>query len=586
MNNRQPSTSNTLDTVQKCPTGIKGLDDIVDGGLPRGRTTLVCGGPGCGKTLLATEFLVRGIQLFDEPGVFMVFEETPHELVQNSASLGIDINTLIEQNKLFIDYVFIERSEIEETGEYNLEGLFIRLGSAIDMVGAKRVVLDTLEIIFAGFSDEAILRSEVRRLFRWLKEKGVTAIVTGERGDDTLTRYGLEEYVSDCVILLENRIVNKIANRILRVIKYRGSSHGTDEYPFLISNEGIWVQPVSTMGLLYDVSNERISTGIPKLDEMLSGKGYFRGSCILVSGTAGAGKTSLAASLVDSACRNGENCLYFAFEESTQQIIRNMRSIGIDLQQWVDKGLLLFRAVRPSQFGIEMHLLTMEKAVQESNTSVVVVDPLTNLVTLGSLLEVKSMLVRFIDFLKQKMVTSLFTSLTLGDQAEDTTSIGISSLMDTWILLRSLETNGERNRGLYMLKSRGMSHSSQVREFRLSNNGIDLVDVTIGPDGVLIGSARSEYEARQRIEQLIQQSENEKKRLDLDRKRKSLENQIQLLLAEIASAEAEYEMNLTQQNALNLLQESEVGQLANLRLSKKDSQSNGPAKDLDIGELQ
>ncbi len=345
---KPPSAELADKTLPKSPTGIQGLDQIVNGGLPKGRTTLVCGGPGCGKTLLAVEFLIRGAEQFGEPGVFMAFEETQEDLSKNVASLGIDLQDLIDRQKIFVDYVYLEPSEIEETGEYDLEGLFIRLGSAIDAIGAKRVVLDTIESIFSGFGNEGILRAEVRRLFRWLKEKGVTAIVTGERGEKSLTRYGLEEYVSDCVILLENRMVNKIANRILQVVKYRGSAHGTDEYPFLIGKEGLWVQPITSIGLNYPVSSQRVPTGIPALDDMLGGKGYFRGSSVLISGTAGTGKTSLAASFVDAACRRGERSLFFAFEESTAQILRNMRSIGLDLQGWIDQGLLQFHAARPS----------------------------------------------------------------------------------------------------------------------------------------------------------------------------------------------------------------------------------------------
>jgi len=463
--------------IEKAPTGVKGLDEILTGGLPRGRTTLVCGGPGSGKTLLATEFLVRGALQYGEPGVLMAFEETADELAKNVASLGIDLDALIAREKLFVDYVYIERSEIEETGEYDLEGLFIRLGAAIEAVGAKRVVLDTLETIFAGFGNDSILRSEIRRLFRWLKDRGVTAVVTGERGERSLTRYGLEEYVSDCVILLENRVTDKLASRILRVVKYRGSRHGTDEYPFLIGDDGLWVQPITSLGLEYTVPSGYISSGVHQLDALLAGKGFYRGSSILLSGTAGTGKTSLSASMAEAACRRGERCLYIAFEESTSQIIRNMRSIGMDLNQWVDQGLLRFRASRPSFFGVEMHLLTIQKLVEEFNPSVVVIDPLTSLTTVGSVVEVKSMLVRLIDFFKMHHITTLFTTLTSGEQAEVTTDVDISSLMDTWILVRNRENNGERNRALYVLKARGIAHSTQVREFIMTEHGIELVDV-------------------------------------------------------------------------------------------------------------
>jgi circadian clock protein KaiC len=561
--------------LKKAPSGIRGLDEILGGGLPQGRPTLVCGGPGCGKTLLATEFLVRGAQEYGEPGVFMAFEETETELAKNVASLGIDLESLVAQKKIFIDYVYIERSEIEETGEYDLEGLFIRLGSAIDAVGAKRVVLDTIETIFAGFNDDAILRSELRRLFRWLKEKGVTAIITGERGEKSLTRYGLEEYVSDCVILLESRIQNRIATRILRVVKYRGSRHGADEYPFLIGDHGIWVEPITSLGLNYSVSNGRISSGVPVLDVMLGGLGYYRGSSVLISGMAGTGKTSIAASMADAACRRGDRCLYFAFEESTGQIIRNMRSIGIDLAPWIEQGLLQFHATRPSFFGMEMHLLTIQRLVEEFEPDVVVIDPLTNLITIGNSSEVKSMLTRLIDFLKTKQVTTLFTSLTLGTDAEITSEVGISSLMDTWLLVRNLEYNGERNRGLYILKARGMAHSTQIREFLLTDHGIELVEVFLGPEGVLTGSARETQEAQERMAEAQRQAEIERGRLALERKRKVIEGQIASLQAEIDAEEAEFQQSATRDNARQLFEGEQRGKLTRSRLNVHRDPSNG-----------
>jgi circadian clock protein KaiC len=561
--------------LKKAPSGIRGLDEILNGGLPQGRPTLVCGGPGCGKTLLATEFLVRGAQEFGEPGVFMAFEETEAELAKNVASLGIDLEGLVAQKKLFVDYVYIERSEIEETGEYDLEGLFIRLASAIDAIGAKRVVLDTIETIFAGFSDDAILRSELRRLFRWLKEKGVTAIITGERGETSLTRYGLEEYVSDCVILLESRIENKIAMRLLRVVKYRGARHGADEYPFLIGDDGIWVEPITSLGLSYTVSSERISSGIPVLDEMLDGKGYYRGSSVLISGTAGTGKTSIASSMVDAACRRGERCLYFAFEESTGQVVRNMRSIAIDLEPWTAQGLLHFHATRPSFFGIEMHLLTIQRLVEKVDPSVVVIDPLTNLIAIGNSSEVKSMLIRLIDYLKMKQVTTLFTSLTTGADSEVTSEVGISSLMDTWLLVRNLESNGERNRGLYILKSRGMAHSTQVREFRLTDHGIELVDVYLGPDGVLTGSAREAQEVRERMAEAQRQAEAERRRQALERKRKAIEGQIASLQAEIEAEEAEFRQSATRDNAQQVFEGAQRGKLTRSRVSVGRNPPNG-----------
>ncbi|HYV37611.1 MAG TPA: circadian clock protein KaiC, partial [Gemmataceae bacterium] len=441
--------------LTKAPTGIQGLDEVTGGGLPRGRPTLVCGSAGCGKTLLAMEFLVRGAMQFSEPGVFMAFEETAEELTQNVRSLGFDLDSLGEKKKLLVDYVYVERSEIEETGEYDLEGLFIRLGHAIDTLGAKRVVLDTLEALFGGLSNIGILRAELRRLFRWLKEKGVTAIITAERGEGTLTRHGLEEYVSDCVIVLDHRVNEQTSTRRLRILKYRGTLHGTNEYPFLIDETGISVLPVTSVGLQHKTSTERLSTGVPRLDTMLGGQGVYRGSSVLISGTAGTGKTSLAANCADASCQRGESCLYFSFEESESQMVRNMRSIGLDLATWLKKDLLRFQALRPTAFGLEMHLALIHKLVNSFQPRLLVVDPITSFLKAGTSVESESMLMRLIDFVKDLQITAVFTSLTHGGNFLEQTESGVSSLIDTWLLLRDIELGGERNRGIYVLKSRG-----------------------------------------------------------------------------------------------------------------------------------
>ncbi len=470
-NNHRPPVNPGL---AKTPTGIQGLDEITGGGLPRGRPTLVCGSAGCGKTLLAMEFLVRGITQFGEPGVFMAFEETAAELTQNVRSLGFDLDELVDQKQLAVDFVRIERNEIEETGEYDLEGLFVRLNYAIDSVGAKRVVLDTIETLFSGLSNVAILRGELRRLFRWLKDKGVTAVITGERGDGQLTRHGLEEYVSDCVILLDHRVVDQVSTRRLRVVKYRGTTHGTNEYPFLIDEDGISVLPVTSLGLQHEASTERVSSGIPRLDSMLGGEGYFRGSTILVSGTAGSGKTSLAAHFASAACQRGEKCLYFSFEESPGQLLRNMRSIGIGLQPWVEQDLLHFHSSRAAMHGLEMHLATIHKLVRDFQPRVVIIDPVGSLTAVGTRRDADVMLTRLIDFLKMQEITAFLTSLTNGDDALEQTNVDISSLVDTWLLLRDLELGGERNRVINVLKSRGMAHSNQLREFLLTDHGVEL----------------------------------------------------------------------------------------------------------------
>ncbi len=525
--------------LPKAPTGIQGLDEITFGGLPKSRPTLVVGGAGSGKTLFALEFLVRGALQYDEPGVFMSFEESAKDLAENVASLAWDLDALVADNKLRLDYVHIERSEIEETGDYNLEGLFIRLGEAVDSTGAKRVVLDTVGALFSGFTNTAILRAELRRLFRWLKERGLTAIITSEPGDTTLTRYGLEEYVSDCVIALDHRLAGQVATRRMRIIKYRGTRHGTNEYPFLIGDDGFSVLPITSMGLTHQASSERIPTGIARLDTMLGGKGYFRGSSVLVSGTAGTGKTSIAAHFVHTTCQRGECCLYFAFEESPSQIIRNMRSIGVDLEPWLGKALLTFHAVRPSLYGLEMHLATMYRAIEDLNPTVVVLDPISNMIAMGTQEEVRSMMARIIDYLKIKKITALFTDLTHGGSSLEATGAAVSSLMDAWILLRDIEIGGERNRGLYVLKSRGMAHSNQIREFVLTDKGIDLLDVYAGPSGVLTGTARYQQEAAEKAAALERQQDLDSKQRQLEQKRQALEAQITTLRAEFEIEEQE-----------------------------------------------
>jgi circadian clock protein KaiC len=544
---KQKTEKSSVIGLAKCPTGVAGLDDITKGGLPQGRPTLVCGGAGTGKTLFAMEFLVRGAVEYGEPGVFIAFEETAEELAKNVESLGFDLEKLSRQKKLAIDYVHVDRGEIIETGEYDLQGLFMRIGHAVDSIGAKRIVLDTIESLFAGLSNDFILRGELRRLFRWLKEKGLTAVITAERGTDTLTRQGLEEYVSDCVILLDHRVIDQTATRRLRVVKYRGTSHGTNEYPFLIDEQGFSVLPVTGLSLEHQATSERISSGIPELDAMLGGKGYFRGSTILITGTAGTGKTSLAAHFVDAACRRGERCSYFAFEESESQILRNMSSIGLDLKQWVDKGLLKIKASRPTLLGLEMHLVSMHKELERFKPQNVIIDPVTDFETIGTLGDAKAMLLRIVDFLKTRQITAVFTSLTSEDSAPGSTEVSISSLIDTWLLLRSLEQAGERNRGLYILKSRGMAHSNQIREFILTDHGAKLIEVAIGPDGIVTGSARMAQKAQDASSVLARQQASEAKRRSLAHKHTALEARLKALKAEFDAEANALEMEIEQE---------------------------------------
>ena len=509
-------------TLPKTPTGIRGLDEVTGGGLPRGRPTLVCGPAGAGKTLLAMEFLVRGITQFGESGVFLAFEESRADLVANVASLGFDLAALEAEGKLVVDHVNLIAAELVDAGEWDLEGLFIRLGAAIDAVQATRVVIDTIETLFGAFTDTTTLRSEIRRLFVWLKARGMTVVITGERDEGTLTRRGIEEYVSDCVIVLDHIVSEQTSTRRLCVLKYRGSVHGTNEYPFLIGENGISVQPITSLGLQHSVSNERVSMGVDRLDAMLGGEGPYRGSSVLISGTAGTGKSTLAARFCDAACARGERAIYFAFEESQAQIVRNMSSVAMDLQRWVDEGLLRFRCIRPSLLGLEAHLLAVQNLVEDFDPAVVVMDPISNLASSASGRAVTAMLIRQVDFLKARGVTALFTSLASETQQEPVDQL-VASLIDTGLLLRTLEGNGEHNRVLSVLKSRGMAHSNQVREFLLTDRGIELADVYVGPQGVLTGSARSAQEAREESEAMERQADLQQRRSNLERERQSVE---------------------------------------------------------------
>ena len=531
--------------IEKAPTGISGFDDVTVGGLPVGRPTLVCGSAGCGKTLFATTFLVNGAILYGEPGVFMSFEERAEDLVSNVSSLGYDLNTLIAERRISLDHVRVERSDIEESGEYDLEGLFIRLGFAVDSVGAKRVVLDTIETLFAGLQNAAVLRSELRRLFGWLKDRGLTTVITGERGDGALTRQGLEEYVSDCVILLDNRVEDQITTRRLRVVKYRGSAHGTNEYPFLIDEDGISVLPVTSTNLRHQVSSEVVPTGIPSLDAMFGPGGFYKGSSVLLSGVAGTGKTTITSFILDAACRRGERCMAFIFEESGEQVCRNVASVGLDLGRHVAGGLLRFEAARPTLYGLEMHLARMHRDILSFKPLIVVIDPVSSL--RGPASELHATLLRMVDMLKSRGITAVFTSLRSDGAFDLVGDLGLSSLMDTWIKLLDVEANGERTRTLYVIKSRGMSHSNQVREFQMSKRGISLVDAYVGPEGVLTGTARVVQEAQEEAALLRRQQDAERRRREIARRRTLIARQIAELQASL-EAEEDEEQILHRQN--------------------------------------
>ena len=530
--------------VERCPTGIEGLDEILGGGLPCGAPTLFSGGPGCGKTLFGLEFVVRGAQRFNDNGVFISFEETAEELARNVASCGIDLMSYIKSGKIFVDYIQIDPRAHETAGDYDLEGLFIRLKHAITMVKAKRIVVDSIESLFSGFADAHVLRAEIGRLFRWLKSEGITAIITAEKGEGSFTRHGLEEYLADCVIFLDHRVTDEHSVRRLRVIKYRGANHATDEFPFLIDQDGISVMPISSVELNYRAPRTRISSGVPGLDEMFDGNGFFCGSTVLVSGTAGTGKTTLATNFVNAACGRGEKALYFAFEESESQICRNMESIGLRLHRWVKKGLLRFEAVRPTLTGLEGHLMRMLRCVDRFQPNVVVIDPLTNLLAVGRPSEVKALLTRVIDHFKKLEITALFTSLTEGGHPIEATDVGVSSLIDTWLLLRDIETQGERNRGLYILKSRGMAHSNQIREFLITSHGVQLVDMYVSGDGALVGSARVARETFDREREKLSGDAVRRLRMRKDERRRAYEADVAVRRAELLADLEELERSI------------------------------------------
>lgn len=533
-NRPKSSTQKTknLPIVTKAPTGIPGFDEITYGGLPRGRPSLVCGAAGCGKTLLGMQFLIKGALEYGEHGVFLAFEEREQDLVQNVASLGFDLQAMVDKKQIALDHIHIERSQIEESGEYDLEGLFLRLEYAMDSVNAKRLVIDTLETIFGGLTNYGILRAELRRLFTWLKDRGITTIITAERGDGTLTRHGLEEYVSDCVVVLDHRVHDQISTRRLRIAKYRGSTHGTNEYPFIIDEHGLTVVPITSSLLNHQVSAERTPTGVPKLDTMLGGAGYYRGSTILISGTAGAGKSSLCAHFAQATCAQKRRCVYVSYEESPGQIVRNMSTIGLDLQSLIDKDLLRIVSIRPTSHGLEGHLSHIHKIVKDFQPDALILDPIGTLGGAGADLDTHLMIVRLIDFLKTQGVTTMMSNLTHGGEHSESTSAAISSLVDTWILVNSIESNGERNRGLYVLKSRGMAHSNQIREFVITPRGIDLLEPYIGTGGVLTGAARIAQEDRERAARTARDADQDRAKRLLARKREVMEQRIAALRAE------------------------------------------------------
>jgi len=554
--------------ISKSPTGIEGFDELTLGGLPTGRPALVCGSAGCGKTLFAATFLLNGARDFDEPGVFVTFEERPVDIVSNVASLGFDMDQLVDEGKILIEHIAVDPSELEEIGDYDLEGLFLRLELAIDQIGAKRIVLDTIESLFSAFTNPAILRAEIRRLFDWLKDRGMTTVITAERGDGSLTRQGLEEYVSDCVLLLDHRVHNQVSTRRLRIVKYRGTAHGTNEYPFLIDEEGFSVLPVSTLGLNHQVFDERISSGVADLDAMLTGGGFHRGSSVLISGVAGSGKSSLSACFAEAACAAGGRALYFSFEESAAQTVRNMRSIGVDLQRYLDAGTLRHIAARPTFYSLEMHLAVMLREVVRFGPTLVVLDPISAFLGNADQLEVQAMLLRMVDFLKARGISAVFTHLMHSQDGASETDVGLSSLMDAWILLLNRETNGEYNRELYLLKARGTSHSNQVREFVMSDNGIRLIPPYLGEGRALTGSARRAQEARDRRDRAQREHQLQRQTSIIEKRREKAKAEIAALQVELEADEMELSRMLADEENFQAQVENDLAAMEKSRRAR------------------
>lgn len=556
--------------LAKCPTGIEGLDTLTNGGFPRNRLTLICGSAGSGKTSLGVEFLVQGIIKYNEPGLLITFEEKPQEIIENAASIGFDLEDLINKKKLFIEYIPVQEEEVMQSGDYTLEALFIRFEQVITSIAVKRVTLDTLDSIFASLGNTPVLRAEIYRLFNWLKQKNITSLVTSEAGINTLSRNGLEEYISDCVISLRTNIVSEVLTRFLRVVKYRGSKHGTNEYPFLITDLGINLFPITSNYLNNTVSTEFASTGVKELDEMMDNKGYYRGSTVLVTGTAGTGKSSLAAVFSNSICQTGERCIYFTFEEMINQILRNMSSINLNLQQWIDKDLLKFYAYRSPAYGLETHLLTIQNVIKEFKPHAIIIDPITNFDLIGTELEIKSMMTRLIDFLKAQQITALFTSLATTINPKEQTEIGISSLIDSWLVLQNLEQAGERTRGITILKSRGIAHSNQIREFIITSNGIKLEKIYIGLNGILTGSARLDQQEQEKLKLLFQEKETLRCRKLLEHKKAILEAKIMALKSEFDADAEELESLIMKEEIQNKGILETRSNMAKRRINNKD----------------
>ncbi len=524
--------------LAKVPTGIEGFDEITFGGLPAGRTTLLTGLSGSGKTVFGMQFLAQGAARYGEPGVLVGFEETEDELITNAASLGFDFANLISAGKLVIDRISVEPDVVVETGRYDLSALHIRIEHAVDSIGARRIVLDGIPALFYGLTDTSAVRIALTRLYAWLKSKGLTALVTAESNTE-LAQHGLGLSLTDCIVVAGERTRENVSTRYLRVAKYRGSAHGTSEYPCLIGSTGYKVIPLTSITVDYEASTERISTGIPRLDTMLGGQGFYRGNSVMVTGGAGTGKSSLAAHLALATCQRGKRCLYFAFEESQEEVMRNMRSIGVDLRPQVAAGLLKFRSSRATMFGLEMHLAMMENEIAAFQPHVVILDPVSNLLSIGSFNEVRAMVSRLVDFLKGRGITSLLTSLSMTDPPES--DVGVSSLVDTWMLLTNFEANGEQTRLLRILKSRGSAHSSQVREFIMTDRGVRLEDVYLGPEGMLTGTARKAQEARELAEADLRLREMERKERQYQQRRAALQAQVAALQAEIEATEVDME---------------------------------------------
>ena len=518
-------------------TGVKGLDDVLGGGIPQGHAMLLVGKPGTGKSILSMEYLLHGIELHKENGVYISFEESEKQIISNAASFGWKFEEMVKKNKLAISYIDMQPEQMRTVGDYDLSALILRVKGAIKKVNARRVVIDGINNLLSTFDDERIIRSDLLRLIREIKEVNATIFITGERGHDSWSKMGFEEYLADGLMHLDNRTDGNYQTREIQVVKCRGINHYTGKSPFIINSEGMSIRPLITADFDYKVLKSRVSTGIADIDNMLGGKGLYRGSTVYITGPSGAGKTSISSSFANGACSRGERALFLAFEESSDQIIRNMKSIGLSLDKWVNEKLLYFYTARATTNSLEGHLDNIMTMVREVEPTCVVLDPISAFRPIANENETKLMLIRLNDYLRARKITTVFTALSSDGEYSEHADVQLSSIADTWIVVRIMDYKGERNNVMQLMKSRGMSHSRQMKEMYFTGNGLKLQNVYQGPEGVLTGAARIGQEKYEKLKEA-------RNVIEIDKNRKKIERKKSLLEASIEALKHEYEEEL------------------------------------------